>query len=312
MSELLALRNRLQETSSAITHLERSLAQNPDSPVVQFNLESVVRRFEQLESEFVGLADRKALDVCAYRLFTDEPEGPSIRGFSGALHEFQASFSSLYDAIKNGRRLRTVLTPDVDAATRFNFGYAYSGSVGVVLTISKERLLLGGNLLDDTVATFFRLAKAPTHDEIKTIGRELGPAPLKAIHRWAKAHISDGLGADIKWREGREVKASLFMQRAEIDRLRAEIEATSDEDHEKFPLTGYLTGASIENKRFDFRPDGLAPISGRFTDAISAEYEVSMPNTRYRALVEKVTKVVYSSEQDIVAWHLLKLEKLEG
>ena len=309
MSALLELSDKLKETSAALSHLERALAEHPESPALRINLASVSKRFEQLQADFHNLADRKSLDVCSYRLFKEAREGPSLRGFSGALQEFQAAFSALFDALKNGPRQRTRSAPDVIASTKFGFGYAYGGSVGVVLTLERERMLIDVGTLTDTITTFFDLARAPTRDDIREVGRRLGPAPLRSIFRWADAHASDGIGADISWRHGDEA-VTLVLQRAQMQRLRDEIDATSDEEHKELTLTGILTGASVVTKRFDFQPDNAEAIHGRFKDAVSVEHEVRIPKGQYRAVVEKTTKTRYSTGEVTETWYLLKLDEL--
>ena len=309
MSELLELRHKLQDTASTITQLERSLALEPDSLGLSLTLESVVKRFDELQADFQDLADQKALDVCSYRLFRDTGDGPSLRGFSGVLHEFQEAFSALFDAIRNGRRIRTRRDPEVVEATRFGVGYAYAGSVGVVLTIGRERMLIDAGPLTETITTFFSLARAPTRDDICEIGRRLGPAPLRSIFRWADAHVSDDIGADISWTHGGETEC-LFLQRDQIQRLRDEIGATSEEETEDLTLIGVLTGASMVTKRFDFKPDDSDAIHGHFKDVISVEHEVRLPSVRYRAVVKKMTKVRYSSEEESTTWHLVDLNEI--
>lgn len=309
MSELLELQRKLQDTTATITELERRIVQRPQSRGLRLSLESLVKRREDLQADFDELADHESLDVCTYRLFQETDDGLSLGGYSGALSEFQKSFSSLYDAIISGPRKRTRLSPDVVQATRFRFGYAYAGSVGVVLTINRQRMLIDIGPLTETITTFFSLAEAPTREDIREIGRRLGPAPLRSIFRWADVHVADGIGADIRWRHG-EQTTSLLLQRDEMQRLRDEIGATSEEEHEEFTLTGTLSGASMETKRFDFRPDNGDTIRGHFTDAINAEHEVRIPDVRYQATVEKVTTVNYSSEEEKVVWKLLRLVEI--
>ena len=309
MSELLELRHKLQDTASTITQLERSLALDPNSLGLSLTLESVVKRFDELQADFKDLADRQDLDVCSYRLFRETDEGPSLRGFSGVLHEFQVAFSSLFDAIQNGPRRRSRLSAEVVESTRFGVGYAYAGSLGVVLTIGRERMLFDTGPLTDTIETFFSIAQAPTRDDIREIGRRLGPAPLRSIFKWADAHVSDDIGADISWRHGEYVR-SLLLERVQIQRLRDEIDATSEETREELTLRGVLTGASIVTKRFDFQPDDSEAIHGHFKDAISTEHEVRLPSARYKVRVEKTTKVRYSSEEETTTWHLMNLEDI--
>jgi len=260
------------------------------------------------------MASRNALDVCTYRLFSSSDQSNqgvdrllTLRGVTSALHDFQTAFSSLFDALKNGRRLRSRLTPDVVEATSFTFGYAFPGSVGVVLTLEHERLLFGGDMLDDAITTFFSVAQAPTDEDIRAIGLRLGPAPLRAIFKWAQAHIQDGLGADIAWRRGEETAASLFLQLQELEHLSSAIAATSEVTRERIDVLGRLTGADIQTHRFRFEPDGAEAVSGTFVDAINETHAVTLPS-RYRAHLEKTTRILYSSEHEQTAWNLISLE----
>jgi hypothetical protein len=314
MSELLELQHKLLDTSATISQLERALLADPQSPVLRLNLDSVVNRFNRLENEFHALATREALDVCTYRLFASSELSNqandrvlSLRGMSSALHDFQTAFSSLFDALKNGRRLRSRMTADVIQATSFAFGYAFPGSVGIVLTLEHERLLLGGDMLDDAITTFFTLAQAPTDEDIRAIGHRLGPAPLRAMFKWAQAHIEESLGADIAWRRGTEVAATLFLQVQELEHLSSAIAATSEDTRETLNIAGRLTGADIQTRRFRFEPDGAEAVSGSFIDAINETHTVTLPS-RYRAHLEKATRIHYSSEEEQVTWRLLSLE----
>ena len=315
MSELLVLQRKLRDSASEIADMERLLSRDPSSFVLQLGLESIVSHFRELQDEFHELADRKSVDVCTYRLFQDSTESLPLRGYAGALREFQNSFSSLYSAITKGPKKRTRISPDVESATRLNFGYAFSGSVGVVLTIERERLLANIGALADTIETFFSLTTAPTRADIRAIGRRLGPGPLRSIFNWADAHVVDSIGADIVWRHGDE-ENRLLLQRDELRYLRDEIDATSEDREEQVTMTGLLVGASIVTKRFDFVPDNMEIIEshgeiikGRFVDAISSNHEVRIPNVRYNARMKKVTTVKYSSEEEKADWTLLQLDE---
>ena len=54
MSELLELQRKLQDTASTITELERALSVEPDSLGLRLSLESVVKRFDELQVEIGG------------------------------------------------------------------------------------------------------------------------------------------------------------------------------------------------------------------------------------------------------------------
>jgi hypothetical protein len=176
-----------------------------------------------------------------------------------------------------------------------------------VLILGRDRMLLGGDMLDDAIETFFSLAQAPTSDDIREIGLRLGPAPLRAIYKWAQAHIEDGLGAKIAWRHGTEVAADLFLEVQQLQRLSSAIAATSEDERESVESAGRLTGADIQTRRFRFEPDGGEAISGTFLDAINESHAVTLPS-RYRARLEKHTRIHYSTDEEQTTWTLVSLE----
>lgn len=58
MSELLKLTHKLHDTAAMIEHLERALAQTPESLTVRLSIESVVRHFDELQRELQGELQR--------------------------------------------------------------------------------------------------------------------------------------------------------------------------------------------------------------------------------------------------------------
>jgi hypothetical protein len=134
-----------------------------------------------------------------------------LSGYAKALADFQTTFSLTYDALKNGPKQRASLAPEVEAATAFDFGYAYSGSVGVVLTLENERLLLGETLLDETMAVVFSMAKAATASDVAAFAKRLGPPPVRALFRWATEHVAANMGAKLSV-EGTVDTATLLVQ----------------------------------------------------------------------------------------------------
>ena len=110
------------------------------------------------------------------------------------------------------------------------------------------------------------------------------------------------------WRHGEETRR-LVLEHGQMRRLRDEIDATSDEEHEELTVTGVLAGADIISKQFHLVPDHGEPIKGRFTDAIG-EHGVRIPDARYRATVVKTTTIKYSSEEEKIRWKLLRLDEI--
>ena len=151
MTRLLELQENIQDTTAALGQLERALVENPGSRTLGLSGKSLQKRLQVLESEFLAETHSLGVDVCSYRLFGGQKLG-RLSGLTRVLSDFQTLVSVIYDAVKSGtpKRRRRV---SVDAATEtaFDLGYVFPGSLGVVLTMPNERLLLGESKLDSFV-----------------------------------------------------------------------------------------------------------------------------------------------------------------
>ena len=146
---------------------------------------------------------------------------PSIAALAKALDSFQTLISSIYDALKNGPKQRRRLSKEIIKETSLSFGYAFSGSVGMVLTLPtpEPSHRESKRLLDKSIDVFFRLAKATTASEIAKFVDQIGLPPIRALSKWATTLTAHGLGADIEW-EGQHTKENrLFIQTPELDHL---------------------------------------------------------------------------------------------
>ncbi len=307
MSELLEVREKLQDTHAAITRLERTLAQYPDEEPLLINLQSLVKRRERLEEDFTALASKTQVDVCTYR-FTQNGHPATIRGLTRALSDFQEMVSLTYDAIEKGPRQERRTSPEADSKTSLGFGYAFVGSVGFVLTLPRELALIDqDNSIDRAVGVVLAMTKASQASEISGFARLLGPAPIRSLYRWASDHFMSGLGADIQWRRHTRTDTTVLVQEQELERLRGVLESTSEEVEERFQLSGVLVGADVSGKKFHLEVAGGQDIRGTFTDAISPDHVVTLPS-HYTAYLLKRTQIRYSTEKEEVSYHLLQLE----
>lgn len=305
MSRLLALQENIQSTDTMITQLERTLTL--DAPRSAWaNLRSLESRREMLEQEFFALADRHSRDVLSYRMF-NPADRYKVSGYAKALAEFQNAFALTFDALKNGPKLRATISPEVEAATSFDFAYAFSGSVGVVMTLENERTLLAGTLLDDAIALVFETIKSETSSQVAEFAKTIGPPPIRALYKWSSAHLSAGMGARIEWRKNIEVTSSLLVQQPELERLRTAIAAVSDVEVLRFPVRGELLAWDIPAKRFRMRTFDGEEMAGSVADeALPQGESVEIPSLR-SAIVERRSKIHYSTEKEDRTWKLLSL-----
>ena len=306
MASLSDIQEKLLDTQEFISRLERRLHAHPDSGHLLGNLRSAQKRRRTLERDFAIEANKVEVDLCSYRLFTEEEGVPSISAFSKTVGDFQVLFSLVYDALKNGPKERPRLSQEVRNETSLGFGYVFSGSLGMVMTLPNERLLLGETRFDESIDIIFQMAKAASASELATFVTKIGRPPVKAIYDWAKAHTDHALGADIEWRRQEQVRSKLFIQKPELENLRNVIDEMSDETEEEIEVMGELVGADVRRHTFHIRPQAGSDITGRFADAIDAERTVELPKP-YRARLRKTTTFIYSTEEEIEKYFLLAL-----
>ncbi len=155
------------------------------------------------------------------------------------------------------------------------------------------------------------MASAADSAEIQSFAESLGPGAINALYDWAGAKTEHGLGADIEWRHGSQVKGSLFIQRQELSKLRTAIEQTSSEKEDSITVYGILTGAIVSNRTFRIKREGLPEIRGTFEPgAINAEHEVKLPH-RYAATIRRKTRLYYATGKKEVRYHLLGLTEVK-
>ena len=310
MTDLVGLREQLSETEHAIRELELLAAERPTDESLAINMASLQKRMGLLQEEFSIAASDIGLDVCSYRLFA-AGNRETVRGIAEGLVAFQELISLAYDAIKNGPKRVSRVAEDAARESALGFGYSFSGSTGFVLTLPRELLLLPevSGPLDDAVKAVVAMAQAHDSESILTFAKALGPAPVRALHKWATAHARSGLGTGITWQRGRDVTASLLIQQPELEQLRALLSTTSEVEESEVIVTAELVGANVHTRTFRLKSDEI-DIRGRFSDAISPEHTVVLPKM-YRARLLKTTRTYFSTDEDQVSYFLLELQPLE-
>jgi hypothetical protein len=308
MSTILELTAEIRDVDAAIKHHERALIDSP-TPSVEASLRSLKKRLSRLETEFAAIAADTGVDVCRYRFFSDYVRA-TIRPVGNALVDFQSVFTLAYNAIATGKSTARI-TPDLEELTAFGFGYAYTGSLGIALTLSTSQLEMFESNMDVAMNAVFALASAKTQAELTKYGKQLGSPAIKAIHRWAATHAKYGLGADIAWVRGDLQKSRLVMESSTMANLVGVLQKTSHKETEILEVEGTFEGGEhAKTQSFHFVADDGTDYKGKYTDAISELNPVLLPK-RYRAYIQKTTKVFYTAEEvDKPTYFLLRLESL--
>ncbi len=307
MSLLLDIQQELTTASARVAALELALRANPGYPSIAANLESAVRVQGLLQVQFNEAAARLGVEVCRYRAF-DEQEQSLAAPALGAIASFQELLSVVYASLKYGRRTRAIIPFDVAQDTALQFGFAYSGSVGVVLTVRTDTDLFGESYFDDSVDMIFAMAKARDAKAITEFANRLGPGAINALYRWVDGNTSHGLGADIEWRRGDNVRGSLFIQRQELSKLRTAIEQTGGIVETTIKVSGTLVMADADTGRFKFKREGLPMIRGTVeSGAITRGHEATVPRA-YEARIRKRVRTKFAKGTQETRYHLLALK----
>lgn len=309
MSKLLEIQQNILETNAALADLEKAAIEEPESTSLGITADSLRKRYKGLEEEFMIEAGRIGIDVCSYRLFSEE-ETPTLKGLTSVLGDFQNLVTTVYDAVKTAvPKVRARVSSEIVAESEFRLGYTFPGSVGVVLTIQNQRSLFGDSPLDESLRQIAEMTKVQDSESVLGFSKKLGAASIRALYRWAYDHAESGMGVDLEWRRERLVRTKFFTQRPEFRRLEETINRTSEESITKVTEYGDLVGADVSRKTFHLKLDSGVEIRGSFSEAISESQTVELPK-RYRVQLVRNQRIFYSTEQEIVTYYLEKLEPI--
>lgn len=293
-----------------MVQLERTIAEHPTESLTLTAI-SLRNQYDELQREFVEEAERVETEVCTYRLFAFAHERYTMSAVATALLDFQRLFTVVYDALTTGPKRRAVIKQEVVERTEFSWAYTFPGSLGVVLTLPRERQMFASDpAFGATIDTVFSMAKARTPSDILEYTRRVGSAAVRQMDKWASGHADAGLGADIRWQHPSADKATLFIQVPEIQNLRSAISLSSDVEHREITVAARLVGADIDRKSFHLKTETKQDIHGNFSDAITDEHRAQIP-ADYMATLRVTTRTVYSSDEREDAYFLVALRPRE-
>lgn len=306
MSQILDIIDKISDIDEGIRKTEKLLSEFPDSLAVAQNLRSLVKRRESLELRFHEATAQSHLDVFRYRLLSDS--GYSVLSVGNTLSSFQRWFGVVYDSLKNGPKKRARLSPEAFLESELSFGYSFSGSLGLALTIPSDRTLFE-NDLELAIQKLFEMARSDSSDQIAYFSKELGPAPVRALKEWVQNQVDGGFGVAAQWLRGEEVKYEYESNLAHLKDLALAISETSDEIEEEVVLIGELVGADTENRKFHFKTSESEDIRGMMSESISLSMVLELPQ-RYEATIKSTTFINYATEEETTRYHLSNLKKV--
>lgn len=307
MSLLSGLQKALQEASAAEARAARTIIEHPNVPSAHATLLTIQKRRENLEEQFLTAASEVGLDVCSYRIEYDLTRRPTIHAVTAALNLFQKTFSTVYDALVNGPKKIAKLSADVVEATALEFGYTFPGSLGIMMTLPNDRVLLGGTNLDDAMRTTLQLISPAAAEGVQDLAQRIGLPAVRLAQQWAAENAKAGFGADISWQRQQHEKYGLRVQPQEVrDLARALGLAISQE---QVQVTGDLLDVRFSDLTFQMRVDGRV-ISGTFNKAITEANPAQVPK-RYLATLNINTRIAVSEGDEEITYVLVRLDQID-
>jgi hypothetical protein len=304
MSRLARLQSDLQDVSAAVARAERTVAQFPNIPSVAATLRTIQKRQEMLEIQFAQAADELGLDTCSYRIEFDDARLATIASVTGVLNAFQKVFTGVYDAVVNGPKKNAKASADVIEASAFGFAYTFPGSIGVMMTLANERLLVDKTQLDDAMAKTFELIRARTPAAIESMTETIGLPAVRLAYKWAFENSKAGFGADIAWQRSLERKIEVRVQPQEVAELALAMGAAIAKEQAVY--VGDLVRVDLNDYTFDMVVDGKK-MRGTFDKAISATHPAQLPK-RYVATMTVSTKIAVGEGEEGASYFLVRLD----
>lgn len=309
MNELQAVFSRLNDVEATIAKVERG--GTPETLFAQeLALRSLRARRDELRSAADALAERKLVDVCDYRILPDASGNYPVKAVAGVIDSFQDMFTAFFASIRENRpRHKAAFDQSIVQSSTMNFGFAYSGSLGIVLYIPSDQLLPSDGDPDMAIHAIFDLVGQQSAEGVRDIAQRYGRAPVRRFYEWSKVHLDYGLSADIKWMRGDELKEQRLVQPAELKSIMHLIDAEVDKVESVETLDGILVGLDVTRLAFKLSFPNASDIHGTFDEMFNWKIPHEIPG-RYRATVRKSVVTPLWSGTDSITYSLIDLQAL--
>jgi hypothetical protein len=256
------------------------------------------------------LAEYNHIEVCDYRLLPETQIEYPLKSIASSFLSYQLLFSQIHDSKINGtQKERQSITRAAAIESELEFGYSYSGSLGIVLLTKSKRDFWSGNL-DASIEALYQSINIQDHDEVRDVARELGGGVVKRIHDWAESNVIGGYSADVRWKLSSGKQMAEVIPRRKMSNVLDLIKSTSDKKVRTFDTVGFLVGGDLVSSSFHFsEPDGDS-----YKGKIVRDFNVLVPlrlGARYSATMRETSVEHYATEKTDRSYELVSLTPLE-
>jgi hypothetical protein len=310
MSDYASILERARRDFASLARLEFALSQSPQDTALQINLSAQKKLARKSQDKLLRLSEEQHIEVCNYRLVPENSNNFPLAYVSGCFLKYQYLFSQIYDAKKNGPKLRASFGKEAWSESLLEFGYSYSGSLGVVLFVHNEWDFFEGKL-DSSINSLFEVLEINNRSSVREIATTLGNAVVKRVHDWSAANIEGGFAADVRWSKSDGRQLGEIIERDKMENIVGIIEATSDEETEEILAVGRLIGGDIGSESFHF----VVPNGEDYRGYLAADFDRATEMTlgkTYSARITETRKLHYATEEVERRRELTSLNPLDG
>ncbi len=295
MSDYAFVAEKARKAFDAVAKLEAAIERSPEDRVLQVNLAATRRYAEQTRTEMEQLAAFKRMEVCQYRLISERSNGYSLEHVAKSLLSYQQLFSQIYDAVNNGKKSRVGVGREAEIASALEFGFTFSGSLGVMLLARGERDSIAGRL-DAPIEALYQVLEIKNRDDVRDMAQRLGRAVIKRVHDWSAANVKGGFSADISWRRSDGRQLGQMVHSGQMERIVEYIDAATDEKTLSVSIKGTLVGADLVSRTFHIKPLAGESRTGQISQGIIFEDGLIL-NRLYQAEITVTEAYYYATEQ---------------
>jgi hypothetical protein len=300
--------DRARRAFASVARLEDALARDPQSASLQINLAAQMKLARQAEEQLLRLAELSHVEVCNYRLLPATGDTYALAHVSRSMLEFQNLFSQLYDALKHGIKQRAVIGTETARESLLEFGYSYSGSLGIVLLAPSDKTFFEGQL-DSTIDSLFEVLEISSQQDVRNVARRFGRPVVKRVYDWSKSNLDGGFATDVQWKKSDGRCLGQVVEQKKMGIILNTIVATSDIAQIENSIGGMLVGINVQAGTFQFIGQDGENYRGRLHEEFSREREVGVPR-RYEATIVETRISRYDIEEPEREWQLKRLVQI--
>jgi hypothetical protein len=308
MSEIASAVERTRKAFASVSRLEEALARAPDNRALQLNLAAMRKAALQSQEQLFRFSEQVHVEVCNYRLIPEASDNYALPHVLASMLEYQNLFSQIYDAIRNGIKSRLVIGREALQESVLEFGYSYSGSLGVVLLRPGSRDMISGTF-DDSIDALYQVIDIKDQHEVRDVAKLLGNSVIKRLHDWSDANLKGGFAADVRWTRSDGRQLGEVIERRRMEHIVGIIDATSDEQIQDIEAVGILIGGNLRSGSFHF----VVPNGEDYRGRVAPEFDTSTDMTlgkRYKARIREKSTLTYSTQKVEKQRALLSLHEM--